>query len=210
MPTYKLYYFNARGGGEAIRLIFAQAGVEYEDVRFPSPTADQWREFKPKTPFGVLPVLEVDGKLFGGSRPIARYLGQQLGLAGGDDEATLVLDGAVDAIYDAHTNYIRRLLFEDIGGEGRAALMKEVEEKILPRYYGGLNELAAANSCPDGWFYGPKVTYADLIFACMVTFTTSVYPNVLDQYPALKKLKTSVENLPNIAKWLRERPVTEY
>ena len=86
--------------------------------------------------------------------------------------------------------------------------MKDCEENILPRYYGGLNKLAAAN--PDGWFYGPNVTYADLIFAYMVTFTISAFPNVLDQYPALKTLKTSVENLPNVAKWLRERPVTKY
>jgi len=34
MSSYKLYYFNARAGGEPIRIIFAQAGVKYEDVRF--------------------------------------------------------------------------------------------------------------------------------------------------------------------------------
>ena len=34
MSSYKLYYFNARAGGEPIRIIFAQAGVKYEDIRF--------------------------------------------------------------------------------------------------------------------------------------------------------------------------------
>ena len=33
MATYKLIYINARGRAETIRLIFAEAGVEYEDVR---------------------------------------------------------------------------------------------------------------------------------------------------------------------------------
>lgn len=33
MPSYKLIYFNARGRGEMIRLIFAAAGVQYEDCR---------------------------------------------------------------------------------------------------------------------------------------------------------------------------------
>ena len=45
MSTYKLYYFNARGGAEPIRIIFAQAGVKYEDVRF---EREQWvQEYKP-------------------------------------------------------------------------------------------------------------------------------------------------------------------
>ena len=44
MSTYKLYYFNARGSVETIRIIFAQAGVKYEDVRF---EGEQWaKEYK--------------------------------------------------------------------------------------------------------------------------------------------------------------------
>ena len=35
-------------------------------------------------------------------------------------------------------------------------------------------------------------------------------PNVLDKYPVLAKMYASVENLPNIAKWLEERPKTEF
>ena len=34
MSTYKLYYYDSRGTGEPIRIIFAQAGVNYEDIRF--------------------------------------------------------------------------------------------------------------------------------------------------------------------------------
>ena len=33
MPSYKLYYFNARGRAEISRLIFHATGVEFEDVR---------------------------------------------------------------------------------------------------------------------------------------------------------------------------------
>ena len=34
MVHYKLVYFNARGRAEIARLMFAEAGVEYEDYRF--------------------------------------------------------------------------------------------------------------------------------------------------------------------------------
>jgi len=44
MPSYKLYYFNGRGAAEPIRIIFAQAGVQYEDIRF---QGDDWgKKFK--------------------------------------------------------------------------------------------------------------------------------------------------------------------
>ena len=44
MSTYKLTYFNVRARAELIRFVFAQAGVEYEDVRV---SWDQWQELKP-------------------------------------------------------------------------------------------------------------------------------------------------------------------
>ena len=44
MATYKLYYFNIRGNAEVSRIIFAQADVKYEDIRFED---DQWKnEYK--------------------------------------------------------------------------------------------------------------------------------------------------------------------
>lgn len=43
MSAYKLTYFDVRGRAEIIRLIFAQAGVEYEDIRIGQ---DEWREHR--------------------------------------------------------------------------------------------------------------------------------------------------------------------
>jgi len=39
MSSYKLYYFNVRGSAEPSRIIFAEAGVKYEDIRF---EIEQW------------------------------------------------------------------------------------------------------------------------------------------------------------------------
>ena len=79
--SYKLFYFNLRGRGELARFVFAQAGVEYEDVRI---EFKDWPEMKPKMPFEVIPVLEVDGsnQRISGSVNIPRYLAERFGLAG--------------------------------------------------------------------------------------------------------------------------------
>jgi len=44
MPSYKLCYFNARGLGEMSRLLFAEAGVEFEDCRI---ERTDWPDKKP-------------------------------------------------------------------------------------------------------------------------------------------------------------------
>ena len=74
MTTYKLIYFNSRGRAEIIRQIFALAGIKYEDMRV---TEEEWAKLKDNTPYGALPVLEVDGKMLAGSGPIARYLAEK-------------------------------------------------------------------------------------------------------------------------------------
>ena len=43
-PKIKLVYFNAEGRAELTRLILAQAGVEYEDVRI---KREDWPAMKP-------------------------------------------------------------------------------------------------------------------------------------------------------------------
>jgi glutathione S-transferase len=51
-------------------------------------------------PFGMLPVLEIDGKLIGQSNSIARYLAKQYGLAGRDEWESLQCDMLVDTLTD--------------------------------------------------------------------------------------------------------------
>ncbi|KAI6229095.1 Glutathione S-transferase [Aphelenchoides fujianensis] len=90
MPTYKLHYFESRGLAETARMIFAHAGVDYEDVRH-----EHGNFKKADFPFGKLPVLEVDGKKLPESMALTRYLAKQHGLAGKNDWESAEIDAIV-------------------------------------------------------------------------------------------------------------------
>ena len=205
MPTYKLYYFPGRGRAELIRWIFAQAGVQYEDVR---KSGEDWAAFKPNTPFGSMPVLDIDGKLYAGSGPIARYVAEAHGLAGSNALENLELASINDVINDG---FVQMMLFYFEKEEARKAqLKKDLDEKHFPKFLGLLNKRITDNGS-SGWIYGEKVTYIDLCVALFAELVEKIGgANALDAYPAVAKLRETVEALPNIAKWIKERPVTEF
>ena len=71
MAKVKLSYFDFQGGrGEPARIALSIGGVAFEDDRVPP--AD-WLRRKADTPFGALPVLEVDGQIVAQSNAINRY-----------------------------------------------------------------------------------------------------------------------------------------
>ena len=206
MPTYKLYYFPGRGRAELIRWIFTQAGVKYEDKRI---TGDEWAAFKPQTPYGSMPVLDIDGKLLAGSGPIARYLAEELGLAG----SNAVENCELASLYDVMDDLFAKMatFFFEKDETKKAALKKDLDETQLPKYLGILDKQIKSNSSPEGWIYGTKLTYIDLRVALITDIVVTIgAANALDAYPDLAKLKATVEALPNIAKWIEERPKTEF
>jgi len=203
MSTYKLVYFNARGRAEVARLIFAQAGVDYEDVRL---AGEEWGKKKPEVRTGQMPLLEVDGTQINGSRPISRFLAERFGLAGANDVENGTLAGIIDYLDDF---YIRLFpYFYEKDEAKKAELKKKLEEVEVPKYMDTLEKIAAST---DGDFInGGKVTYVDLSIFGGLSFITKVFPNILDGRPNLAKIKESVGKLPKIAEWLEKRPVTEY
>ena len=74
MHSIRLTYFDLHGGrGEVARLAMFIGGIDFEDRRV---KFDDWPALKPKTPFGGIPVLEVDGEPVAQSNGINRFLGK--------------------------------------------------------------------------------------------------------------------------------------
>ena len=199
--SYTLYYFNSRGNAEAIRLIFAYAGVEYKDVRYEQ---EEWPKQKPKMPFGKMPVLELaDGKVIPGSMVIARYLGEKYGLAGADAVENAEISGIVDAVVDLVKEGAALFFEED--KDRKEKLLKKFLDTTVPSSLDKFNQLCSKTK--DGYLWGSKLTWADLAFYNAFEFVSA---NQMDKYPALKTLRSLVEQNENIAKWIKERPKTQY
>jgi len=204
---YKLTYFNFYGRGEAARMLFALAGVEYEDYRIEW-TSDEWKQLKPKTQFGQLPLLEIDGKVFCQSIAITRYLGNKFGLAGKTELDKLQADMVVDCIVDL-TNPLE-LIFEATDEAKKQELFQQYEPK-LDKHLENLQKLLETNKGGNGFFVGDSITWADCIWTGLVYWITFMkYGPTIDKHPKLKALKDRVEAEPRIAEWIKKRPKADF
>jgi glutathione S-transferase len=199
-------YFTARGSAECIRFVFAQAEVTYEDKRFEH-GGDEWAKVKPSTPSGMLPILEVDGKQLIGSGVIVRFLAEKFNLAGNSEIENVELAGILDVLKDFLIKVAEAVF---VAEADKAETKKKVEEEDIPKYWGILEGMIKKNNSPDGFIYGMKPTYVDFCIYCTFDFVQMTVPNFFEQFPVAAKLKASVEALPNIAKWIKERPQTQY
>jgi len=203
MPNYKLTYFNGKGRAETIRLCFAAAGIKYEDFRLEK--AD-WPALKPKTPWGSLPLLEVDGKTVGQSIAIARLVAREGGLYGKNTFEAGLIDSVVDVVTELREKAIVLAFIPD--GPAKDAALKEFVEKTLPTILPNLQNLAATNRA--GFFVGDKISLADLHFYAIAEILVAKNPNVLTAHPNLKQIFDKVAASPKIADYLKKRPQTPF
>jgi len=204
MPKYVYTYFNVRGRGETTRLCFAAAGIKFEDKRIEH---KDWPALKANTPWGSLPILEVDGKQIGQSIAIARYVAREGGLTGKDSMEQAIVDSIVDSVTDLREKMIEvHFKAEDL----KAAAQKDFQEKTIPGTLPNLEKLAAANKEKPGFFVGSKLTVADIHFFSVLEMLQQNAPQILSTFPALKKVFDTVAANPKIAEYIKQRPQTPF
>ncbi|XP_066305112.1 hematopoietic prostaglandin D synthase-like [Branchiostoma lanceolatum] len=200
-PKFRLVYFNIRGRAELTRLLFAAADLKYEDQRFDF-GSDQWKELKPKTPMGQVPVLYIDDVALCQSQTIARYAARTTGLAGRTPLEEAKADMIVDGLEDLGKKLVA--MFNEKDEEKKAELQNELTGAFLTQFLGNYEKLASV----DGFFVGDSLTWADIAFFNMLGWVTPLDPAVLDRFPNLSKVMDNVQSQQGIARWLKERPQT--
>lgn len=184
MPTYKLTYFGIEAAAEKVRLAFTMTGTPFEDNRI---NFEQWGPLKPTTPYGQLPILEVDGKVYSQSYAMLRYAGK-LG-----DGSLYPVDKQmeIDEVVGLHEDMARafspalyvgmrpaylghNFADDDAGKAAKTEKTKEMREKFLaeelPKFMGFLAGILEKSSGP--YFCGDKVTIADLCILPQLRYFT--------------------------------------
>ncbi|XP_019647640.1 PREDICTED: hematopoietic prostaglandin D synthase-like [Branchiostoma belcheri] len=198
-PKYRLIYFNLRARAEATRLVFAAAGVEYEDVRIPR---DKWPDLKPNTPMGQLPVLEVGGVTLCQSMAIARFAAKETGLAGKTALEQAHADMLVDGIDDLRG---KQAVIRKASEDRKEQCKKELAD-FAPDFLGKYEKLCG----PHGHLVGDSLTWADLVFYDVMSKVLAVLPGALDGLPRLAKVMDTVTANEGVAAWLAKRPDTPH
>jgi len=202
MPSYKLTYFNGRGRGEISRMLFAAAGVKFEDVRI---EFKDWPALKPKTPQGTLPLLEIDGKaVITQSMSVARYLAREFGLDGKSKMEKATVDMIMDTLLDLFGEAVKFAFNSDEAEKKK--MQDEFEKGTAQAKLGQLEELVKNGT--KGFAVGKELTFADLML--YVYLENSGCHKLLDKYKMLKENRATIEKMPKIKAYLEKRQVTQF
>jgi glutathione S-transferase len=207
LPT--LVYFKARGRAELIRLVLAEAGVDY--VEHPvgkdtPPVSGRPTDFAAlkasgDLPFEAVPVWEEpDGFRLAQSQAIANHLARTHGLAGKTPREMAEVDQWLGAFDDVRAE-LRKLVTTP--AEQRAALRQDLEASILPRWFGYLDRLLRRNREAAGFAVGAGPTVADLaLYYLLELARDNGFGAAIDRYPALVAFARRIAERPRIAAYL--------
>jgi len=198
----KLTYFDGRGRAEMARLLLANAGVKYDDVRV---GGEKWQELKPKTPKGALPIFEHKGNMLCESLAIARYIARETGQYGSNNYEAAVCDMMIDSSEEI-VNGVIKLKFTAKTEEDKAEALKKLEVT-------GANVDKLVGKLKKGKFMlGDKITVADIAMLSACEFLHMGCPDLdlAAKYPTWNSIVCCVKQDEKIAKWIETRPKTDF
>jgi len=205
-PT--LLYFRARGRAEVIRLVLAEAGVEYEEHhvgKATPPTGGRptdLAELKAAglLPFGAVPVWEEPGLRLAQSAAIVNHLARRHGLLPADPLEAARYDELMGAVDDVRAE-LRKLFLATT--QHSREIRYELEHNILPRWLADLERLLAPRLAATGFAVGHAMTAADLALWYMLeTAKDNGLGAPLETCPALAAFFDRVAARPRIAAYL--------
>lgn len=209
MPKPTLLYFAARGRAELIRLVLAEAGVDYDEHHVghgtpPAhgrPTDLGALKASGEVPFGAVPVWEEpDGFRLAQSAAIAAHLSRRHGLRGASPLEEARCDELLGCVEDVRGE-LRKI--SQAAPERRAAVRADLEASALPRWLGDLERHLAPRLQASGFSTGGALTVADLaLWYLLELIRDNGLAAALRGCPALEAFFGRIAARPRIAAYL--------
>ena len=202
MTRVKLSYFDFPGGrGEDCRLALHIAGVDFEDDRVNS---RDWAEWKPSTPFGAMPVLEIEGEgTLAQSNAILGLIGSRHGLLPDGDFQAAQHRALLNAAEDLRSRVGHTMGLKDEGQKKSAR--QELAEGYMKSWAHNVERQIAGP-----FVAGDRISVADLkLFVLMNWFKKGIVDHIsaayFDGFPRLNGLFSAVAEHPRVDEWYAER-----
>jgi len=188
---------DGRGRGEATRMMFADAGIEFEDVR-----ANDLTELRASgyLPFGMVPVLEIDGFVLAESSAIERYVAKKLGYSGSTDKISAI----ADMVRGGSNDLLEKWYADWSVEEKKNKLESDLLTKWLPHFERILEQ-------HGGEYFAGELTYADFEFAEFYdNVVKRMYPDTFPKHPTLVAHHKRILTRPKIVAYIEKRKPTEW
>lgn len=198
----KLIYFNFDGGrGEECRLALHIAGIPFVDDRIDT---KNWPDIKPSTPFGELPVIELEGEgILAQSNAILGLIGKRHGLLPEDDFKAAQHYGILNAVEDLSMRISLTISIED------DAVKKATREKLAKGYMADW-AINLQKQILGPFVAGNQISVADIKIYVLLRWVKlgildHIPANYFDNYTTLNALFTAVATHPKVVDWYKNK-----
>lgn len=221
-PKIKLTYFQIEAAAEKVRLAFVMTGTEFEDCRVPFP---EWAALKPTTPYGQLPIMEVDD---GGAKTTLAQSNAMMKWAcrkfdttdtlyPSDPDKLLAVEEAIGLIEDMQRAwqpalYLGMGMHQNFGHPEewpeKAATVQKLREKFIAEGLPKFMVFFTAKLEKTPFLCGDKMTAADLVFLPQLRYFTKgvadhVPADCLNAYPVITAYVQRCLDVPQIKAWYK-------
>lgn len=130
MPSITLTYFDLSASrGEECRIALRLAGLPFTDRRL---GRAEWAALKPSTPWGSLPLLEVDGRVLAQTNAILTWIGRGHGLHPTDPWEAARHEAVLAAVEDFRARF--NPAFRESDPEKKRAAREEAVATLFPEW----------------------------------------------------------------------------
>ena len=218
VPELKMHYFGkVASRGELIRLICVFTGIPLSQELVMDYERGWLQDLKPKTPFGYLPCLEIDGKMYGESYSLMKYIAKLGGVyPASSDLETLEMDSTMEFVEYSFNSL--GAVFEErfvqawmadkpvLDSPFSPEEQKAFDDKLLPSL-ATLENLLRVN---NGLATSTSKTFgiAEISIFVFFDFVNMAFGSMIDlkKYPMLHQLSQQAKSNERIANYLSKRP----